>query len=89
MSQLRPSIQPGFWETRLAPFLDKYCLALCLVLVGIACLRIISTYDALSLTADEPAHLACGMEYVADHVYTIDIQNPPLARAGASLRALS
>lgn len=81
VSQLRPSIQPGFWETRLAPFLDKYCLALCLVLVGIACLRIISTYDALSLTADEPAHLACGMEYVADHVYTIDIQNPPLARA--------
>ena len=51
------------------------------MLVGIACLRIISTYDALSLTVDEPAHLACGMEYVADHVYTIDIQNPPLARA--------
>ena len=85
MPQLRHSSQPAFWEARLAPFLEKYCLVLCLSLVGIACLRIISTYDALSLTADEPAHLACGMEYVADHVYTIDIQNPPLARAMEAL----
>jgi hypothetical protein len=83
--QLKHSSGSGFWDARLAPFLDGYCLALCLLLVGIACVRIISTYDALSLTADEPAHLACGMEYVASHVYTIDIQNPPLARAAQAL----
>ncbi len=79
------SAEAGFWETRLAPFLEKYCVALCVILVGIACARIVSTYNALSLTADEPAHLACGMEYVANHVYTIDIQNPPLARAAQAL----
>ncbi len=53
---------------------------LCLCLVGIACVRIISTYPALSLTVDEPSHFACGMEYIASHSYTLDIQNPPLAR---------
>ncbi len=79
------SSQPGFWDARLAPFLDKYCLALCLLLVGIACVRIISTYNALSLTADEPTHLACGMEYVAEHTYTLETQLPPLSRAMQAL----
>ena len=77
--------RPGYWETRLAPFLDKYCLLLCLLLVGIACVRVISTYGALSLTVDEPGHLACAMEYVAGHRYTIDLQSPPLGRAMLAL----
>jgi hypothetical protein len=29
----------GFWETRLAPFFEKYFLILCLGLVGIASAR--------------------------------------------------
>ncbi|MGB8888135.1 MAG: phospholipid carrier-dependent glycosyltransferase [Candidatus Korobacteraceae bacterium] len=56
-----------------------------MLLVGIACARIISTYNALSLTADEPTHLACGMEYVAEHVYTLETQLPPLSRALQSI----
>jgi len=75
----------GFWESRLAPLLERYCLILCLCLVGVACIRVISTYPALSLTVDEPSHLACGMEYVASHSYTLDVQNPPLARAMLAL----
>ena len=77
--------RPGFWETRLAPFLDKYCLLLCLLFVGIACVRVISTYSVLSLTVDEPSHLACGMEYVDSHTYTLDVLNPPLSRAMQAL----
>jgi tetratricopeptide (TPR) repeat protein len=76
---------PGFWEARIAPFFEKYCLVLCLALVGIACVRVISTYSALSLTNDEPIHLACGLEYVANHMYTIETQHPPLARAMQAL----
>jgi dolichyl-phosphate-mannose--protein O-mannosyl transferase len=76
---------PGCWEARLAPFFEKYCLVLCLCLVGIACLRVISTYPALSLTFDEPSHFACGLEYVASHMYTIETQHPPLARAMEAL----
>jgi hypothetical protein len=71
----------GFWDTHLAPFLEKYCVALCLVLVAIACVRIISTYDALSLTIDEPFHLACAIEYLSDHTFLLDTENPPLARS--------
>ncbi len=71
----------NFWETRLRPFLDKHCLALCLCLVGLSCARIISTYTALSLTVDEPTHFACGLEYVAKHVYRLETQHPPLSRA--------
>ena len=55
----------SFWETRFAPFCEKYFLLLCICLIGIACVRVISTYDALSLTPDEPTHFACGLQFVA------------------------
>lgn len=70
----------GIWETRLRPVLDRYCLKICLCLIGIACARIISTYNALSLTVDEPWHFACSLEYVAKHVYRFEKQHPPLSR---------
>jgi hypothetical protein len=69
------------WEGRFAPFLSRYCVTLCLCLVAIACVRITCTYNALSLTADEPFHLACGMEYIANHTYTIQPEQPPFSRA--------
>ncbi len=76
---------PTFWETRLAPFLEKYCLVLCVCLIGIGCLRVISTYSALSLTMDEPSHFACGLEYLDRHTYTFLREQPPLARAMQAL----
>ena len=75
----------NFWETRLSPFLDRHCLVLCLCLMGFACARIISTYNALSLTVDEPTHFACGLEYVAKHAYSLETQHPPLSRAMEAL----
>jgi len=77
---LGPAPVPGFWESRLAPFFEEYCLLLCLCLVGVGCARIISTYSTLSLTSDEPTHFACGLEYVAKHVYRFETQHPPLSR---------
>ncbi len=79
------SLRSGFWENRLGPFLEKYCLVLCLSLVVIAGARIVSTYNALSLTADEPTHFACGLEYVAKHVYRLEAEHPPLPRAMEAL----
>ena len=67
--------------TRLESFLERYCVLLCLVLVAIGSIRIVSTYNELSLTSDEAYHLACGMQYVASHTYWYDPQNPPLSRA--------
>ena len=48
-------------------------------------MRIISTYNVFSTTADEPAHIACGLEYVANHVYKLEVQHPPLTRAMIAL----
>lgn len=68
-------------KTPVVAFLEKYSLALCLLLVGIACVRIISTYNALAVTADEPFHLACAIEYLSYHTITLDVENPPIAQA--------
>jgi 4-amino-4-deoxy-L-arabinose transferase-like glycosyltransferase len=45
----------------------------------------VSTYTAFADVGDEPAHLACGLEYLARHVYRYESQHPPLARAMAAL----
>ncbi len=87
--ELRPAI-PGsvarnFWESSLAPFLEKYFVALCVCLIAIACTRVIFTYGALSLTNDEPFHLACGLEFLAKHSYQLETQHPPLARMMVAL----
>jgi hypothetical protein len=74
-----------FWESRLAPFLGKYCVVLCACLIGAGCFRAISTYSALSLTMDEPSHFACGLEYLDRHTYTFLREQPPLARAMQAL----
>ncbi|HEV7920243.1 MAG TPA: glycosyltransferase family 39 protein [Thermoanaerobaculia bacterium] len=51
-----------------------------IVLTAIACLRIASTYTVFSQTADEPAHVAAGMELLVQHRYTLHIDNTPLPR---------
>ena len=81
---LAPPI-PGRWETRIEPFLARYALALVLCLIAIAGARIISTYNVFSTTGDEPAHVACGLEYLTRHVYLYETQHPPLTRAMIAL----
>ncbi len=58
---------------------------LALWLVAVASLRIAATYPVLSLTADEPAHFACGLEFLQKHVYRYESQHPPLARMMTAL----
>jgi 4-amino-4-deoxy-L-arabinose transferase-like glycosyltransferase len=55
------------------------------IFLAIGCARIISTYDVFASTADEPAHIACGLEYLANHVYKLETQHPPLTRAMIAL----
>jgi hypothetical protein len=71
---------PGLYERRVAPFLGRYSIVLALCLVAIASLRIAATYSLLSLTADEPGHFACGLEFLQQHVYRYESQHPPLGR---------
>ena len=55
----------------------------CFLLLGAG--RIVSTYHVFATTGDEPAHIACGLQYVARHIYNYETQHPPLTRAMIAL----
>ncbi len=66
-------------------FLERHCRLLSLLLVLFASVRIVSTYTVFNHTADEPAHIACGMEWLDTGTYTLEAQHPPLARVAAAI----
>ena len=72
-------------SARLELFLERYAAALVLALVMIASARIVATYSVFNHTFDEPAHIACGMEWLDKGVYRWEPQHPPLARVAAAL----
>jgi hypothetical protein len=53
--------------------------------VLIATLRIVATYPVFNHTIDEPAHIGCGMEWLAQGTYNLEPQHPPLARIFSAL----
>jgi hypothetical protein len=61
-----------------------YRLAI-LLTIGTGVARILSTYRVFSQTADEPAHIACGMELLQYRIYFMDVRHPPLARIAMAL----
>jgi hypothetical protein len=65
--------------------LKQRSLIIAIAFIAIATLRIIATYSEMSLTWDEPGHMACGLQYLADHVYRYEAQHPPLARVMSAL----
>jgi 4-amino-4-deoxy-L-arabinose transferase-like glycosyltransferase len=54
-------------------------------LIAIATIRTVATYPETGLTFDEPGHMACGLQYLAQHVYLYEAQHPPLARVMSAL----
>jgi 4-amino-4-deoxy-L-arabinose transferase-like glycosyltransferase len=73
--------EPG----RIVSFLERRSLLLACVFIAVAVVRIVSAYTLNGITYDEPAHIACGMQYLAQHVYRYEAQHPPLARAMCAL----
>ena len=61
-------------------FLARRAIWLAIGLVALATGRIVSTYTIFSHTFDEPADIACGMQWLEKHTYTYEPQHPPLAR---------
>ncbi len=76
---------PGLWENRLEPWLCRYSLLLALLFTLLGAARIVSTYDALSVTSDEPGHFVSGLQYLTQHRYDLDRQHPPLTRIPIAL----
>ena len=64
--------------------MNKY-IAGVVILIGLAVLRVVSTYSVFNGTSDEPAHIACGMEWLQWGTYTYEPQHPPLARVAFAL----
>jgi hypothetical protein len=54
-----------------------------LILIGTA--RIVATYSVFNHTIDEPAHIACGMEWLDKGRYAYEPQHPPLARVATAI----
>ncbi len=62
-----------------------YYLLLLACLISAGSLRIASTWLVFSNTVDEPAHIACGLEWLDRHTWTLEPLHPPLARILAAL----
>src|SRR5690349_3078112 len=70
---------------RFLAFIERRALWIVLSLVLLGSLRIVSTYTVFNQTWDEPAHIACGMEWLQKGVYAWEPQHPPLARVATAL----
>ena len=66
-------------------WLQEHSVPAFLILVALASLRIVTTYTVFNHTIDEPAHVACGMEWLDKGVYHYEVQHPPLARVAAAM----
>ena len=54
-------------------------------LVVVAVLRVATTYPVFNQAYDEPAHIACGMEWLDKGTFGMEPQHPPLPRVMAAL----
>lgn len=61
------------------------CVLALTFLLAIATVRIVSTYRVFNHTIDEPAHIACGIEWLEKGVYRYETLHPPLARISVAL----
>jgi hypothetical protein len=81
----KAEIEPRNIFAGVLPFLERRSLVLAAALILLGTIRIVATYDVFSHTFDEPAHVACGMEWLDKGTYTWEPQHPPLARVAAAL----
>ena len=83
-----PADRPQPPEARRAgalAWIRAHSLALAAALVALATIRILATYPVFNHTCDEPAHVACGMEWLEKGFYRFEPQHPPLARIAVAL----
>ena len=62
----------------MVPFLARHSLLVAIALIALASLRIVSTYSVFGPTQDEPAHVACGLQFLAHHIYGYQLPQPSL-----------
>lgn len=80
-----PTEVPASHRPDIPAWLCRHARVLATALVLLATVRIVATYKVFNHTFDEPAHVACGIEWLADGVYKWEPQHPPLSRVAVSL----
>src|ERR1700678_4125825 len=75
---------PPFSE-RLESFLARRAVAITITLIVLGTIRIVSTYNVFNHTSDEPAHIACGVQWLDEGIYNYEHQHPPLTRVMVAL----
>ena len=85
--QIRPAAQPALlaWPEKVRAWFETWSLPIAGFAVLVATLRIVATYPVFNHTIDEPAHVACGMEWLSKGTYELEPQHPPLARIFSAL----
>ncbi len=68
-----------------APRSETTPIILCVILTALAIFRIVAAYPSISLAYDEPAHIACGMEWLDKGTFELEPLHPPLARVAAAI----
>ena len=72
---------------RLREWIEKRAAWVSLALMLIGTIRIGLTWQVFHHTSDEPAHVACGMEWLERGNYRFETQHPPLSRIFAAFGA--
>jgi hypothetical protein len=75
---------PSYWM-RAEALLERHGIWIAIVFVIIGTGRICANYTNFSHTFDEPAHIACGMQWLDKHTYTSEPLHPPLTRVMTAL----
>lgn len=70
---------------RMVGFAEHHATWLAFALILLGTLRIAATYPVSYHTSDEPAHIACGMQWLSQGVYRYEAQHPPLTRVMVAL----
>ncbi|HWC96884.1 MAG TPA: glycosyltransferase family 39 protein [Candidatus Sulfopaludibacter sp.] len=82
----RPATPPPVARpSTILAWLNRHSLVCAIGLVLLATVRIAATYTVFNHTYDEPAHIACGMEWLDRGTYTWEPQHPPLSRVAVAL----
>ena len=76
---------PGLRRTGGAVTLARVLWWVALLSIVLGVFRIAATYDVLSITFDEPAHIAAGMQLLDKDQFTYEPLHPPLARVAEAL----
>ena len=63
----------------------KIAILVVIALTAIAIGRIVGSYGSVSQAFDEPAHIACGMEWLDKGTFKLEPLHPPLARIAAAI----